>query len=244
VSLSPAITEILFAIGAGDRVVGVTQYCDFPPEAQTRTKVGGFSGATVSVEQIRYLNPDLVILSGDMHARIVSLLNELNIPSLVVEPRNFSQVYSTIARMGEITGYASGAEKVIAEMKEKIVLVEKRVNGREKPSVFWILNDEPIMSAGSDTFISEAIKLGGGKNIFDDLSGQWPMVSMEQVLLRKPDWFFFGSDLNPAVITSSRWQIIPALREGRFVIMEADKLYRYGPRLADAVKIISDILHP
>ena len=255
VSLSPAITEILFAVGAGEQVVGVTQYCDYPPEARTRVSVGGFSGATVSVEQIRALEPDLVILSADMHARIVSLLDELNIPSLAVEPRNFSQVYDVIALIGKITGRAGGAEEVVADMKDTITRVEERIKGREQPGVFWILGEDPLMTVGPGTFVSEAIKLGGGKNIFDDVREQWPLVSPEQVLTRKPDWIFVGNDMantaapsadagTPAFLNSPLWRTIPAVREGRVAFINPDILYRYGPRLADAVDSIAEILHP
>ena len=244
VSLTPAITEILFAIGAGEKVVGVTQYCDYPPEARTRTQVGGFSGATVSVEQVRSLKPDLVILSAEMHARIVSLLDDLGIPSYAAEPRNFSQVYATIELMGEITGCRDGAEKIITVMKGKIAMVEDYVRGRERPGVFWILNEDPLMTAGAETFVSEAIKLAGGRNIFEELREQWPMVSPEQVLLRKPDWVFFGNDVDPVVLLRERWQLIPAVRGGRVLVVDADMLYRYGPRLADAVVSLAKVLHP
>ena len=275
VSLSPAITEILFAIGAGEKVVGVTQYCDFPPEARRRTSVGGFSGATMSMEKIRFLKPDLVILSADMHARIVSLLDELGIPSFAVEPRNLSQVYSVIALMGELCGCGSGAEATIAEMKGKIARVEERFQLSDtqgspvaRPAVFWLLSEEPLMTAGGETFISEAIDLGGGRNIFADIREQWPLVSPEQVLLRKPDWVFLGSDMANTsseypgqaaghgtavlgagtampgrLLTSPLWQTIPAVREGQVALVNGDLLYRYGPRLADAVVLIAQILY-
>ena len=246
VSLSPAVTEILFAIGAGEKVVGVTQYCDYPPEARTRTSVGGFSGATVSVEQIRVLKPDLVILSADMHARIVSLLDDLRISSFAVEPRNFPQVYSTIATLGKITGCEAGAERVIGEMKSRIAKVEERIRGRERPGVFWVLSEDPLMTAGVQTFVSEVISLAGGRNIFDDLQGQWPLVSPEQVLLRKPEWVLLGDDmLNAAALLKKPfWQTLPAVRESRAAILRADIFYRYGPRLAEGVEVIAGILHP
>ncbi|MCL2130692.1 MAG: ABC transporter substrate-binding protein, partial [Treponema sp.] len=104
VSLVPAATEILFAIGAGEQVVGVTQYCDYPEEAKSRTSVGGFSGASMSLEIIRDLAPDLVVLSADMHGRIILLLDELGIPSFAVEPGNFLEVYNVISTLGEICG--------------------------------------------------------------------------------------------------------------------------------------------
>jgi iron complex transport system substrate-binding protein len=260
VSLSPAVTEILFAIGAGDHVVGVTQYCDYPEEARKRTSVGGFSGATVSVEQIRVLDPDLVILSADMHARIVFLLDELNIPSFAVEPRNFSQVYETIILLGEITDHVAEAWDVVSQMKAKIAGVEEKIQandaqGRQRPGVFWILGEDPLMTAGAETFVSEAISLGGGRNVFGDLREQWPLVSPEQVLLRRPGWILFGVMGNdaaettagsgaggPLFLRSAFWQTIPAVREGRVAFINGDLLYRYGPRLADAVVVIAEIL--
>ena len=247
VSLVPAVTEILFAIGAGDKVVGVTEYCDYPPEAKSRTSVGGFSGATVSVDQIHLLEPDLVLLSADMHERIVAILNELGIPTFTVEPRNFSQVYRTIAVIGELTGCIAGAEKVISEMKNKIEVVEECVEGMERPAVFWILSENPLMSAGAETFISEAIWLAGGRNIFAELKEQWPMVSPEQVLLRKPDWILIGDDIGKTaafLAANPLWQNIPAVREGRVAVIDSGLFYRYGPRLSDGVECIARILHP
>jgi len=249
VSLAPAITEILFAIGAGDRVVGVTQYCDYPPEARTRTQVGGFSGATVSMEQIRLLNPDLVILSAEMHSRIVSLLDDLAIASFAVEPRNLSQVYDVIALLGEITGFTDGAGDVISGMKTRIAEVGEQLRGTESKSVFWILGTDPLMTAGSETFVSEAIRLGGGKNIFDDVNERWPLVSAEQVLLRKPEWIFMGDDMTGAASPESiipenlQWQTIPAVKKKQVAVIGGDLVYRYGPRLADAVELIAKILH-
>jgi iron complex transport system substrate-binding protein len=244
VSLVPAVTEILFAIGAGERVVGVTQYCDFPMEAKTRTIVGGFSGATVSMEIIRSLEADLVILSADMHARVVSLLDELGIASFAVEPDNFSQVYDTIALLGEICGCADGAAKAIAEMQGKIAAVGRRIQGRERPEVFWLLNLDPLMTTGQGTFITEAIKLAGGKNVFEDINEKWPLVSPEQILLRKVDWIFYGDDMGEISLSSNGfWKLIPAVSAGRLASINADLLYRYGPRLADGVELISGMLH-
>ena len=246
VSLNPAVTEILFAIGAGDRVVGVTQYCDYPTAALTRTSVGGFSGATMSMEQIRALGPDLVILSADMHARIVSLLDELGIPSFAVEPLTFSQVYDVIIQIGEITGLGEGAEIVTADMKRRIAGVEEQIKGRQRPGVFWVLSEDPLMSVGRDTFVSEAISLGGGQNIFDDVREQWPLISPEQVLIRRPDWILRedqGGGSSASGFAASFWQGIPAVREGRTAFINPDTLYRYGPRLAEGVEQIARILH-
>jgi len=244
VSLVPAVTEILFAIGAGEKVVGVTEYCDYPIEAKTRTVVGGFSGATVSMEIIRSLEPDLVIVSAEMHARVVSLFDELSISSFAVEPENFSQAYDTIALLGEICGCADGAAKVTAEMQGKIAAVERRIQGQERPAVFWLLNIDPLMTTGQGTFIAEAISLAGGKNVFEGINEKWPLVSPEQILLRKVDWILYGEDMGEISLSSNDfWKLIPAVSNGRLASINGDLLYRYGPRLADGVELISRILH-
>jgi iron complex transport system substrate-binding protein len=246
VSLSPSVTEILFAIGAGAQVVGVTEYCNYPPETATRTKVGGFSGITVNVEQIVILKPDLVIVSGEMHERIIALLDGLGIKSFAVEPSTFAQVYTTIETIGRLTGHEAGASRVVAAMRAKIMRAQAQRGNRERPGVFWELTDDPLMSTGGGTFINEAISLAGGRNIFEDLSERWPMVSAEQVLLRSPAWILAGDDhsaiIDPQVFARRPgWSALPAVRDKHVALVSADMLYRYGPRLADAVLAISNL---
>jgi iron complex transport system substrate-binding protein len=247
VSLSPGVTEILFAIGAGPQVVGVTEYCNYPPETASRAKVGGFSGITVNVEQIVVLKPELVIVSGEMHERIISLLDGLGIKSFAVEPSTFTQVYATIETIGRLTGHEADAARVVADMRAKITRAQARRGNQERPAVFWELTDDPLMSTGGGTFINEAISLAGGKNIFEDLSERWPMVSTEQVLLRRPAWILAGDDhgviIDPQVLARRPgWSSLPAVRDKHVALVSADMLYRYGPRLADAVLAISNIL--
>ncbi|MDR2534447.1 MAG: cobalamin-binding protein [Treponema sp.] len=247
VSLSPGITEILFAIGAGNQVVGITQYCNYPPEAQSRTKVGGFSGSTVNIEHIARLKPDMVLLSGFMHERLIPLLERLSIPVFALEPQNFEEVYRTIEDIGRLTGNLRSAGTVITGMQEKIRQAEARRGNRERPGVFWELSDEPLITAGGNTFISEAIYLAGGRNVFADLQEQWPTVNTEQVLLKSPVWIIAGDDHGKAIEPRSLarrpgWSKIPGVRDNRIALVNADWLYRYGPRLADAVMSIAEIL--
>ena len=247
ISLSPAVTEILFAIGAGEKVVGVTEYCDYPEEALNKTSIGGFAGATMSLEQIWSLEPDLVILSADMHERIVMLLDELGISSFAVEPRNFSDVYDVINLIGFITGFSENAEELTENMKKRIAEVEVRIGGRPKPDLLWLLSENPLMSVGRGTFVSQAIDLAGGRNIFDDVNEQWPLISPEQILMRRPQWVITEMQTGQSMsagITMPFWQTLPAVRDGRVVEINTDLFYRYGPRLAEAVEILSWILHP
>ncbi|MDR1618667.1 MAG: ABC transporter substrate-binding protein [Treponema sp.] len=245
VSLSPAVTEILFAIGAGDRVAGVTAYCDYPPEALSRTKVGGFSGIQVSIEQIAALKPDLVILSADMHGRVAGLLEELSIPSFAVEPRSFDGLYETVAILGRLTGCGEGAAETVQTMKDKIALAAEGRTAAPRPLVYWELSGEPLISVGGGSFLNEAISLGGGTNIFGELDQDWPPVSAEQVLVRRPGWIFTGDDHGAGVLSFAGrpgWEDLPAVREGRVVVVDAGLFYRYGPRLADGVLEIARIL--
>jgi iron complex transport system substrate-binding protein len=249
VSLSPGVTELLFAVGAGAQVVGVTEYCNYPPEAAKRAKVGGFAGITVQVERLVLLKPDLVILSGEMHERIIALLDTVGVKSFAVEPSTFAEVYQTIATIGRLTGHEREAERVVADMRAKIaraaVARGEKQRATRLPTVFWELSEEPLMSAGGKTFISEAISLAGGKNIFEELPERWPIVSSEQVLFRNPDWIIAGDDHGVSAAMLARrpgWAALAAVRERRVALVSADILYRYGPRLADAVLAISKIL--
>jgi iron complex transport system substrate-binding protein len=246
VSLSPSVTEILYALGADRELVGVTSYCNYPPEALEKTRVGGFSGATVSVETIAALRPDLVIVSGEMHGRVVELLDGLGIPSLAVEPESFSQVYDTIRLLAALTGHEESSQRVIALMQEKIDRAVSRRQG-EAPAVFWEVWDNPLLTAGGPTLINEAIHLAGGRNIFGDLGQRWPEVSYEEVLRRRPQWIFSSGDRRLDAASLSKrpsWSRIPAVEAGRIALINADLINRYGPRLADAVLLIAETLYP
>jgi iron complex transport system substrate-binding protein len=247
VSLSPGVTEILYALGADRELVGVTDYCNYPPQVSEKTRVGGFSGATVSVETIAALRPDLVIVSGEMHGRVVELLDGLGIRSLAVEPENFSEVYDTIRLLGTLTGHGESAQDLIDTMREKIERAALRRQGREVLTVFWELWDNPLLTAGGPTLISEAITLAGGRNIFAELGQRWPEVSYEEVLRRRPQWILSADDHRlDAALLSRRpsWSRIPAVEAGRIASVNADMISRYGPRLADAVLLIAETLYP
>lgn len=247
ISLTPAITETLFAIGAGNQVIGVTEFCNYPLEVSSKTKIGGFSGSTISIEQIVALKPDLVILSATMHAKVIALLDQVHINSFAVEPASFADVYRDIQTLGSLTGHDKEAAAVVLNMKNRIAAVQKLPSTKGTPRVFWELWDDPLMTAGGPTFVSEAISLAGGKNVFSDLKEQWPQVSFEELLVRKPDWILSGTDHGDKlkleyVVKRPGWSTIPAVKKGNIATIESDIVYRGGPRLADAVEALSKIL--
>ncbi len=247
ISLSPAVTETLFAIGAGNQVVGVTEFCNYPAAATTKTKVGGFSGATISVEQIVALKPDMVVLSATMHAKLIPLLDQVRITSFAVEPASFADVYRDIQTLGALTGHDKEAEAVVSTMQNRILAVQRLPSPKAKPRVFWELWHDPLMTAGGPTFITEAIALAGGVNIFGDLKEQWPQVSFEELLVRKPDWILSGTDHGDQmkleeIVKRPGWTSVMAVKNGKVATIDSDIVYRGGPRLADAVEALAKIL--
>jgi iron complex transport system substrate-binding protein len=249
VSLSPSITEILFAIDAGNQVAGVTEYCNYPPETAAKTKIGGFSGATVSIEQIVLLKADLVIVSQDMHFRVIPLLERLMFPVFAVEPHAFADIYQIIADMGKLTGHDAEAAVVIDGMKQKLQTAAAIRQGRQPVTVFWEVDSNPLMTTGGQTVISEAISLAGGQNIFADVASSWPQISVEQILARRPDWILAPSDhagdFNAAALARRPgWQTLLAVRQNRIALITGDHINRYSPRLADAVLEMARVFFP
>jgi iron complex transport system substrate-binding protein len=249
VSLSPSVTEILFAIGAGNQIAGVTEYCNYPPETAAKTRIGGFSGATVSIEQIALLKTDLVIVSQDMHFKVVPLLERIMLPVFAVEPRSFADIYQTIANLGKLTGHETEAAAVIDSMKQKLQIAAELRKGRKPVTVYWEVHGNPLMTTGGQTVISEAISLAGGENIFAGIASSWPQVSSEQILARQPNWILAPSDHtggfdSATLVRRPGWQLLSAVQQNRIALITGDHINRYSPRLADAVLEIARVLFP
>ncbi|NJM09054.1 ABC transporter substrate-binding protein [Candidatus Gracilibacteria bacterium] len=177
VSLAPSVTEILFAIGADAQVVGVTEFCTFPSEAARLPKVGGFSARTISVEAIVGLQPDLVIAGTASQQPVVEALEALGIPVLVLAPDSLEAVYGSIRQIGAITGHDQSAAAVVADMRTRVATVTAivaTIPAAERPTIFWQVFNDPLMSSGPDTFIGQLIVLAGGTNIFADASEDYP----------------------------------------------------------------------
>ncbi len=252
VSLAPSNTEILFAVGAGDQVVGVTQFCNYPPEATTREQIGGFSAKTISVEKIVALKPDLVLSVGKIQQPVIESLEQAKIAVVALDPQTFDDVYANILLVGQLTGHEEEATKVVAQMKDRIAAVQARakdVPADQRPSVFWEVWDEPLMTAGPTTFTGQMIELAGAANIFSDVKEQYPQVSAEEVISRNPA-VILGPDSHAEALTTEKvksrpgWGDIQAVQDGRIYLINGDIASRPGPRLADGVEAIADALYP
>lgn len=252
VSIAPSVTEMLFAIGAGDQVVGVTEFCNFPPEAQEREKIGGFSVRSISVEAIVGLEPDLVIAGTADQAPISEALEPLGVNIVVLAPLSFADVYANISALGEITGNADQAQQVADEMQERVdavVAVVAEIPADERPRVFYEVFGEPLITAGPDTFIGEMIDLAGATNIFADVNEDYPQISAEEVVARDPQVILAPDSHQPAptpelLAQRPGWAEISAVQNERVYQMDGDMVSRPGPRLADALEAMVAALYP
>jgi len=253
VSLAPSITEVLFAVGAGPQVVGVTSYCSYPPEAkQGREIIGGFSAKTISVEKIISLKPDLVFAAGATHQPVSEALEAAGVTVFNFEPQDLAGVYANILAAGALTDNRAQAEAVVAGMKARVEKVSTAAAGipqEQRVKVFYEVYDEPLMTAGPATFIGQLIELAGGVNIFADVKEQYPTVSVEAVVARKPD-VIVGPSSRGKALTADQiaarpgWSEIAAVKAGRIVIVDGDIISRSGPRLADALEAVARGLYP
>lgn len=262
VSLAPSITEILFSLGLGDRVVGVTSHCDHPPEVLTLvsmgriTVVGGFWNP--DLEKILALEPDLVIGSSGTgpHLRLKDSLERAGVRVVYIRGNaavDKYEVYSDIRTLAKIFGVERVAEELIGSMEEEISYVEKAASGGERPKVLFLLGPPAwgLYAAGGNTFIDWAIRAAGGANIAGRFSG-WPLLDFEFVLSEDPNVIIVSAmGMNYTAlaeeISGTPLAQTSAFRSGRVYLVDLEAnniLIRPGPRLGLAVRLLAAILHP
>jgi iron complex transport system substrate-binding protein len=257
VSLSPSNTEILFAIGAGDNVVGVTDYCNYPYDfaawiaAGNMTSIGNYWGP--SVEPIVALEPDLVLATSASSDAANSLKN-LGYAVLFIEGQTIDDVLQDILMVGRATYNNAEASALIIEMRARMDAVATQLmSATTTPKVYHEVWGDPLMSVGPGTFIDELITLAGGTNIFNDATTSWPMVSSEAIIQKNPDVMFFPDmymgvgnfyETIEAVASRPGWDTITAVQDNALYEINADIISRNGPRLVDALELIAQMVHP
>ncbi len=251
ISLSPSNTEVLFALGLEDRLVGVTEYCNYPPEAQEKAIIGGF--ATPSIEKIIELEPDLVLASTIHEEDLLPLFDEVGITVMVVESSTLVELFTTMSLVAEVSGVTAAGEALIASMQERINAVEAvvaTVPPAGRTLVYYEVYSDPLMSAGQGAFINEIIQLAGGVNIFNDITDNYPEVSAEVVVERQPEVILFPdyhgtADLVLETMTGRPgWESVPAVINGRVYAISDDAFARPGPRVVEAVEEAAVLFYP
>ena len=248
VSLAPSITEIVFDLEQGQRLVGVSRYSDYPPQAAKLPKVGSY--VRLDIERIVALNPDLCIATKDGNPRtVIDRLTSLNIPVYVVNPHNLDAILNTILEIGTILGARDKATTLTQHMHNRIRRVNARIAKVEyRPRVFFQIGVAPIVSVGAGTFIHELIKLAGGQNLAE---GQvaYPRYSREQVLALEPEILIITSMARQEVFEQvkaewRRWPNIPAVRNERIYLVDSDLFDRPSPRLVNGLEVLTRLIHP
>lgn len=250
ISLSPSNTEMIFALGLGDRLVGITEFCNYPPEVQGKEVVGGF--ADPNLEIILELGPNLV-LASTFHKEAVLALEQHGIPVLVVESPTLAELYRSISLVAEVTGAVAAGEALVAQMQQRIQAVEKVVaviDQEDRVRVYFEVYSDPMMSAGPGVFIHEIISLAGGVNIFGDVAENYPMVSAEVVAVRQPqvillpDYHGAAETLLAEMAGRPGWENVPALQNNRIHTVVADIFSRPSPRIVEAVESAARLFYP
>mgnify|MGYP001606273080 CR=1 FL=1 len=246
VSLAPHLTEILFAVGAGDRVVGATAFCDYPEAAKRVPRIGGFSDP--SIERVLAAQPDLVIATLVGNRReIVEELIRLGLPVYVSGVEAISEIPREVRRIGAVAGRAEGGESAARPMETALAEIARRTAGRPRVAVYYQLWDQPYMTVSDGSFIDDAIHLAGGRNVFAGLSAANPRVSLEAVVAAKPEVMILSGMGKEGAGLASRWSrysTIPAVAGGRIHIVNSDLLHRPGPRVIEGVEQLARWIHP
>jgi len=249
ISLAPANTEILFALGLDEEIVGITDYCNYPPEKVVKIeKIGGFS--TPNIEKIVSLNPDIVFGTSGVQKQAVQRLEELGIKVYVLEAETMENLLAEIEKVGKVTGKSQEAKNLTESLKKRIELIKTKVanlSDEQKPKVFLEIWYDPIWIAPDRTLIYQVIELVGGRHAIT-IKGDWNQVTTidpESVINANPDVIFLAFEGSPELIYKlPGWSNVSAVKNKQVFQINGDIISRTGPRIVDALEQIAKILHP
>jgi len=247
VSMAPSLTEILYFLGVGDRVVGVTRHSSFPAEAAGKPSVGSY--INLNVEKIISLSPDLAIGTADGNKpAVVRLLEQAGIPVYIVNPRNVRDVVRTIEAVGDLCHIRKTASRLSSRLSQSIDDISKRTAMLKRPLVFLQINIKPIMTVNKNTFHHDVIRLAGGENMTEDEPLTYPRISMEEIIRRDPDIIIISSMDRGGRFEAARkewmkWPVIQAVKNGRVHLVESDLLDRPSPRIVKGLEIMAGLIH-
>jgi iron complex transport system substrate-binding protein len=247
VSLVPGVTEMVFAIGAEERLVGVTDFCDYPAAARKKRSVGGMLAP--SLETLVALQPDLVVAtdSGNTDETRVQLAR-LRLPVYLVSPKGIADVFRTMEQLGSLTGQAARAGDVVAGLERRVRAVAERVAARPRLRVLYVVWPEPLIVPGRGAAVTELIELAGGASVTASAAEGYPRWSVEAAVAQAPEMILLARHgSGTGQVSRDKWERFagqPAIRAGRIHNVDGDLFHRFGPRVVDALEILARLVHP
>ncbi len=251
VSLAPNITEILFAMGLGEKVVAVSSGSDYPDQTATREKVGTFWNP--NTEAVVAARPDLVIaLAFEQQRAVAESLSRLNYPVLTLELDKMEDLPAAIQKTGLATGCRQQADELIKKIDGQLQGLKSRLRSTENVKVLWVVQAEPLRVAGRNTFVNQLIELAGGENAIGPTIQQYPLLGTEEILRSAPQTIIqaamttgnLARQQQAAEVFWSKWPDLPAVKNNKIYVVEPDTVLRLGPRLPQGAELIARCLHP
>jgi iron complex transport system substrate-binding protein len=251
VSLSPNLTEIVFALGLGDRVVAVSSDCDWPAEAKTKPNVGSFWQPNTEV--ILTFKPDLVICETfPQQKEVAETLRRTGINVLPLKVESIDELFTAIDKIGQAADCQNAADKLAKDINDGLEQIRIRASSAEKVRVLWVISNEPVRVAGVKTFINEIVELAGGQNAIAQTPDLYPVIGTEEVLLCGAEVIIQSAmgkqDVEKQQADAEQFWIkfpnLPAVKNRKIYVIDPDTVFRLGPRLPRGVRTVAECLHP
>jgi iron complex transport system substrate-binding protein len=246
VSLAPSVTETLFAVGAGAEVVGVSQYCDYPPQVQRLPKIGSF--LTPNIEAIIALRPTLVVgLPTSSDLREIRALQAMGIATLMVNDSSVAAIEASVKKIGDAVGRRQAARELVARMRVRISAIEQTLAGVPAPRVLMVVGHQPLVAVGRGTYLDELLTLAHASNIAAFSKQSWPRLSLEYIVDVRPEVILdgqMGTDPDAPSHFWSRFQSIPAVRQQHVFGYPDDPTLHPGPRMPQTLALLARLIHP
>ena len=247
VSLAPSITEMLYAIGLDQEIVGVTDFCNYPPAALTKPKV---AYSQPNLEALVALQPQLVLAPQSfLRTDLLNKLDQLKIPTFIMDSHTVEGIFSHMQVLGRMLGRSAQANEQAALLRRQLAQLTQQLEGVPQPTILYVLNSSPLMTVGPGSYIHHLLALAGARNAADRAEVPYPRLTMEEVLKQNPEILLFPVGEHEGISQADqdawkRWDSLRAVQQGRLVQINSDLLNRPGPRVVEALKALVRLIHP
>ncbi len=247
VSLAPSITEMLFALGLDQEIVGVTEFCNYPPAALDKPKVGY---AQPNLESIVALEPELIVAPKSfLRVDLLNRLEQLKIPTMLLDAQTVEDILRHIQLLGRMVGRVPESLKVTETIRKQMTVLTARLEGRPRPTLLFVINTDPLITVGPGSYIHQLIELAGARNAAESAGTPYPRLSIEEVLRQNPEFLLFPTGQFEGIPQAEqdqwrRWTSLEAVKRNQFMHINSDILNRPGPRVLEALEALITILHP